>query len=297
MRGGFLTKELPGIPVQIEVDIQEPKLEEYQEKIITRPGGLFRRAEFRLETRTRQRLVTRKQTVQKTIAVIRDEWVQTIGGQPDCAWEFCLIPAGSFTMGERGSKYRVTLTRDFYLGRHPITQRQWEWVMGENPSYFKGAERPVETVSREDVKDYIRKLNEIAGEVRYRLPTEAEWEYACRAGSKGKYCFGDEKSGLGEYAWYEKNSDRQTHPVSLKKSNAWGLYDVHGNVWEWVQDWFGDYPDGSFTDPEGPSTGVAGVYRGGSWCNPSKGCTSGARDFYAPGFRAGHLGFRLLRTC
>jgi formylglycine-generating enzyme required for sulfatase activity len=297
MKGGFLTKELPGIPIQIEMETQEqvPGMESYQEKIVTRPAGLFRREAFRMETRTRPCRVTRKEILNKTIEVIRDEWVQPIGVQPGCAWDFCLLPAGSFARGDKGRQHQVTLTRDFYLGRHPVTQRQWEPVMGNNPSVFKGEDKPVERVSWEDVQQYIQKLNERAGEARYRLPTEAEWEYACRAGSSGKYCFGDHETMLGEYAWYEKNSDRQTHPVGLKKANDWGLYDMHGNVWEWVQDWYGDYPAASLTDPEGPSSGSARVYRGGSWFNPAKGCRSAARDLYDPGLRSGHLGFRLLR--
>jgi formylglycine-generating enzyme required for sulfatase activity len=299
MRGGFLTKALPGIPLQIEIETQEQELgqESYQEKIVTRPAGLFRREVFRMETRTRPCRVTRKEILNKTIDVIRDEWVQTIDSQPDCAWEFCLLPAGRFMRGAKGRQHQVTLTRDFYFGRHPVTQRQWETLMGNNPSVFKGEDKPVERVSWEDVQQYIQKLNERAGESRYRLPTEAEWEYACRAGNSGKYCFGDHETMLGEYAWYEKNSDRQTHPVGLKKANAWGLYDMHGNVWEWVKDWYGDYPEASVTDPEGPASGSARVYRGGSWFNPAKGCRSATRDLYDPGLRSGHLGFRLLRTC
>ncbi|MEI7673877.1 MAG: SUMF1/EgtB/PvdO family nonheme iron enzyme, partial [Deltaproteobacteria bacterium] len=186
--GGFLTKELPGITIQIEDETQEEEQEEYPEKIITSPAGLFRKEEYRMGTRTRKQPITSQNALNKTIEVIRDEWTPTIGGKPDCAWEFCLIPAGSFMMGEKGSQHKVTLTHDFYLGRHPVTQRQWEAVMGNNPSSFKGvqdADRPVENVSWEDVQRYTQKLNELAGESRYHLPTEAQWEYACRAGSNG----------------------------------------------------------------------------------------------------------------
>ena len=237
-----------------------------------------------------------EKTLDKTIEVIRDEWTRTIGDQPDCAWEFCLIHAGSFMMGDKGSQHKVTFTRDFYLGRHPVNQRQWETVTGNNPSHFKGEDRPVETVSWEDVQQYIQKLNELAGEARYRLPTEAEWEYACRAGSNGEYCFGDQEAILGKYAWYNNNSNQETHPVGLKRPNAWGLFDMHGNVWEWVQDWRGDYPSGSVTDPEGPSSGSVRVYRGGSWGINAWLCRSALRLFNAPDFRIDRLGFRLLRT-
>jgi formylglycine-generating enzyme required for sulfatase activity len=270
-----------------------------------------------METRICQRIITSGRTLNETIEVIRDEWTPTIGGQPSCIWDFCLIPAGSFMMGGNSYSYRqykVTLTSDFYLGRHPVTQWQWEMVMGSNPSRFKGADRPVDTVSWEDVQQYMQKLNELAGETRYRLPTEAEWEYACRAGSNGEYCFGDDASMLDEYAWYNNNSSNQTHPVCLKRPNSWGLYDMHGNVWEWVQDWYDDYPRGSVTDPQGPSSGKIliridpddparvssgprHVYRGGSWHQFAPCCRSSFRRYHLlPDERTIALGFRILRT-
>ena len=161
--------------------------------------------------------------------------------------EFMLIPAGTFMMGsEKGyadekPQHRVTISRPFYLGKYEVTQAQWEAVMGNNPSRFDGRNNPVEQVSWEDVRVFIARLNAHEGHTRYRLPTEAEWEYAARAGSTSAYSFGDDAARLGQYAWYGDNSGKTTHPVGQKLPNAWGLHDMHGNVWEWVQGWYGDY--------------------------------------------------------
>jgi formylglycine-generating enzyme required for sulfatase activity len=171
--------------------------------------------------------------------------------------EFILIPAGSFTMGSNDGDsdekppHTVTISRPFYIGKYEVTQKQWVIIMGNNPSGFKGGNNPVENVSWNDVQEFIRKLNAKEGTTAYRLPTEAEWEYACRAGSTTKYCFGNDKSQLGQYAWYEKNSDNKTHPVGQLQANAWGLYDMHGNVWEWCEDWYGEdyYSSSPSTDP------------------------------------------------
>jgi formylglycine-generating enzyme required for sulfatase activity len=157
------------------------------------------------------------------------------------ALDLVLIQPGSFTMGDDGGDgsaekpaHKVTISKPFYLGKYEVTQDQWEAVMGANPSYFKGPENPVEDVSWDDCQKFLKKLNErlpgTGGTV--RLPTEAEWEYACRAGTTTKYSFGDTRSDLGEYAWYGGNSHNKNHPVGEKKPNAWGLYDIHGNVCE-----------------------------------------------------------------
>jgi formylglycine-generating enzyme required for sulfatase activity len=158
-------------------------------------------------------------------------------------------------------------------------------VMGTNPSNFKGSQNPVEKVSWDDAVEFCRNLSAMPAEKKagyiYRLPTEAEWEYACRAGTTTEYSFGDSDSALGDYAWYDENSGRTTHPVGGKKPNPWGLYDMHGNVFEWCQDWHGDYPSGSVTDPTGAAVGSYRVYRGGSWDYYSGVCRSAIR-FIAP---------------
>jgi formylglycine-generating enzyme required for sulfatase activity len=166
---------------------------------------------------------------------------------------FTLISAGDFYMGseESGDEkpvHKVKINNPFYLGIYPVTQREWKAVMDDNPSYFKGDDMPVEQVSWDDVQEFIKKLNEKEGTDRYRLPSEAEWEYACRVGTTSRYSFGDDESKLGDYAWYDDNSGDKTHPVGQKKPNSWGLYDMHGNVWEWVQDKWHDSYGGAPTD-------------------------------------------------
>ena len=186
------------------------------------------------------------------------------------------------------------------MGVHEITQAQYEQVMGVNPSRFKGADNPVENVSWDDAVEFCRRLSELpaekeAGNV-YRLPTEAEWEYACRAGTTTMYSFGDDESKLGDCDWFSENSGTKTHPVGGKKPNAWGLYDMHGNVWEWCQDLYGDYPSGPVTDPTGPATGSDRVYRGGSWYGTAVYCRSANRHWYLPSYRSINLGFRVVRS-
>ena len=212
-------------------------------------------------------------------------------------FEFKLLPAGSFVMGEGGASHQVTLTTPFLIGVYEVTQEQYERVMGTNPSEFKGAQNPVGNVSWEDAVEFCRKLSAIpaekaAGRV-YRLPTEAEWEYACRAGTTTKYYFGNDESQLGEYAWYDQNSGSTTHPVGRKRPNAWGLYDMHGNVWEWCNDWYGDYPQGTAQDPQGPSKGSFRVNRGGGWLSEAAFCRSALRNGYGPSLRSSLNGFRL----
>jgi formylglycine-generating enzyme required for sulfatase activity len=214
--------------------------------------------------------------------------------------QFKLIPAGTFEMGEGKEAHAVALTQPFHLGVYEATQEQYEKVTGTNPSKFKGPQNPVEQVSWDDAVEFCRKLSgspaeKAAGYV-YRLPTEAEWEYACRAGTTTKYSFGDSDSELGDYAWYDENSGKTTHPVGGKKPNGWGLYDMHGNVWEWCQDWHGDYPSRSVTDPTGAASGSLRVYRGGSWHYISGLCRSAYRSGTAPDYRYHFLGFRVLRS-
>jgi formylglycine-generating enzyme required for sulfatase activity len=227
---------------------------------------------------------------------------------PSNGMEFVLIPAGKFMMGSpsgekgrydyEGPAHEVTIKNSFYIGKYPVTQKQWEKVMGSNPSNFKGKDRPVESVSWNDVQEFIKKLNEKESPGKYRLPSESEWEYVCRAGITTRYAFGDDESKLGDHAWYDTNSGFQTHPVGQKKPNSWGLYDMHGNIWELCQDkWHPDYdgapPDGSAW--EGGSSSIR-VFRGGSWLNLAGVCRSAYRNRSGPGNRYDYLGFRVLRT-
>ncbi|MCH7958815.1 MAG: SUMF1/EgtB/PvdO family nonheme iron enzyme [Candidatus Hydrogenedentes bacterium] len=215
--------------------------------------------------------------------------------------DFERIFPGTFEMGspptEAGrdadeSLHRVSLTRGFWISRYEVTQAQWEGVMGFNPSSILGEDLPVEQVSWEDVQNFIEKINEADGTT-YRLPTESEWEYAARAGSSSAYGFNVNTGYLAEYAWYVDNSQRQTHPVGTKRPNAWGLYDMSGNVLEWCQDRVDAYPYGSVVDPKGPETGNLRIGRGGSWYSPEKACRAADRSAAEPANRGPDLGFRL----
>jgi formylglycine-generating enzyme required for sulfatase activity len=214
-----------------------------------------------------------------------------------------LIPPGEFTMGDDNGApdekpaHPVRITRPFYLGIHQVTQAQYEAVMGRNPSHFRegGANRPVESVSWFAAEEFCRRLTEKTGQ-EWRLPTEAEWEYACRAGSRTQFCNGDEESGLNKVAWYLGNSQGRTHSVGELDANAWGLYDMHGNVFEWCQDW-GDadyYSKSPKEDPTGPSAGSSRVYRGGCWLNPAPVCRSANRLWDSPTSTLDYLGFRVV---
>ncbi len=204
--------------------------------------------------------------------------------------EMVLIPAGEFLMG-----HRVRITKPFYLGKYEVTQEQWQAVMGNNPSYFKGPKNPVEQVSWDDCQQLLKRLNEQVGG-KFSLPTEAQWEYACRAGSMARYCFGDDEEQLDEYAWYKGNAKMKTHPVGKKKSNAWGLYDVHGNVFEWCQDWVdgGYYANSPTDDPTGPTTGSGRVASGGCWAADAVFCGFAYHGGGpSPGTRTPALGLRV----
>jgi formylglycine-generating enzyme required for sulfatase activity len=224
---------------------------------------------------------------------------------------FVYIPAGSFTMGspkdEPGhytdeQQHPVTLTQGFYLQTTEVTQGQWRSLMDDNPSHFKdcGDRCPVEKVSWEDAQRFINKLNQKENDSRYCLPTEAQWEYAARAGSGSAFANGEITElecgldpKLNAIGWYCGNSRKTTHPVAQKESNAWGLFDMHGNVWEWCADWYGTSPKGG-DDPTGPSSGSARVVRGGSWGLSGRYCRSAFRNRFEPGYRSVFLGFRLV---
>jgi formylglycine-generating enzyme required for sulfatase activity len=187
------------------------------------------------------------------------------------------------------------------MSRYEIMQREYLAVLGGNPSYCSGdLDRPVESVSWSEAKDYCagltaqeRRAGRLPAGYVYRLPTEAEWEYACRAGTTNRFSHGDDPdySGLAQYAWYGRLGGNTTHPVGEKRPNAWGLYDMHGNVGEWCLDWDGAYRGGSVTDPA-PSAGSGPVARGGGWQYPGRSCRSAFRDGFYPGFKSDYLGFR-----
>ena len=221
--------------------------------------------------------------------------------------ELVLIPAGTFLMGDNRSRddekpvHRVNITRPFYLGKYEVTQEQWQVLMGENnASYFKGRRAPMERISWHDCQAFLERLNATARMpgARFTLPTEAQWEYACRAGSTLRYCFGDDESGLDKYAWYEKNSGKKTHTVGTRSPNAWGLYDMHGNVYEWCQDRHSSkyYLGSPLNDPQGPSSGSHRVFRGGSWFPDVGLCRSAYRDALPPDTRHPAVGFRVAQT-
>ena len=225
--------------------------------------------------------------------------------------EFVLIRPGSFTMGSDKSQFpderpahQVTIARPFYLGKYEVTQKQWEAFMSQNLSTFKegpqrpdGSKHPVENVSWLLCQSFLAKLKEKLKGYEFRLPTEAEWEYACRAGTTSDYNFGDGGDALGDYAWYGSNSGGQTHPVGGKKPNAWGLYDMYGNVWEWCQDWYGPYSGQAVSDPMGPSkpsSGVGRVVRGGAWNNTPDHVISSYREEVGPDEMMSYYGFRCV---
>jgi len=217
--------------------------------------------------------------------------------------EFVLIHPGSFMMGSEKGNYdekpvhKVTISKPFYLGKCEVTQEQWQALMSANPAKFKGPKYPVEEVSWEDCQAFLQKLSEKVAGGGFRLPTEAEWEYACRAGSTTDFCYGDDQAGLSEYAWYHNNSKDTTHPVGQKKANSWGLFDMHGNVWEWCADRIGAYAPDALTDPKGPGTGDLRVLRGGSWRHLAQSCRSAVRNRYKPDDQSNtNLGLRTART-
>jgi formylglycine-generating enzyme required for sulfatase activity len=243
------------------------------------------------------------------------------------------VPPGTFQMGSptnevdrvywEGPQPAVTISRGFWMGKYEVIQREYLTVMGSNPSWFNGAHtnwpfaggsvdfgldlsRPVESVNWYDATNYCGMLTQqertagrIAANTLYRLPTEAEWEYACRAWTSTRFGYGDDVgyTNLTNYAWYSGNSGQTTHPVGQKLPNPWGLYDMHGNVWEWCQDWWGDYPGGIAVDPQGPATGSSRVFRGGFWNRfGSYGgyCRSASRNESSPDYRSSFLGFRVV---
>ena len=212
------------------------------------------------------------------------------------------VDGGTFRMGatsEQGScipddekpVHSVTLS-GYYIGKTEVTQALWKAVMGSNPSGFKGDDLPVELVSWNDCQEFIRKLNALTGQ-NFRLPTEAEWEFACRGGNNSRGYKYSGSNYIDNVAWYDGNSGHKTHPVATKSPNELGIYDMTGNVWEWCADWYGDYSSGAQINPKGPYDGSIRVYRGGGWNYGVGGCRSSFRNYFNPTFRLDFLGLRL----
>lgn len=221
---------------------------------------------------------------------------------------FILIEAGCFQMGSNKPatdrtagetpSHKVCIDKSFYIGETEVTQKQWEDVMGNNPSKVKAYDKPVDKVSWNDVQEFIAKLNTKDGGNYFRLPSEAEWEYAVRAGSDDDYSFGDNPKNLPQYAWFGNLGYKgSSHEVAQKDPNPWGLYDMHGNVWEWVQDWYSPvyYAESPANSPAGPEAGKYRVYRGGSFVGKPSELRSSVRYSALPGTRTQDVGFRLVR--
>ena len=207
------------------------------------------------------------------------------------------VTGGTFQMGTKGSEvdeqpvHNVTLS-DYYIGKTEVTQELWQAVMGSNPSNFKGDNLPVESVSWNDCQTFITKLNELTGQ-NFRLPTEAEWEFAAKGGTQSKGYTYSGSNTLGDVAWYTSNSSDKTHEVATKAPNELGIYDMSGNVWEWCQDWYDSYSSSSQTNPTGPSSGYYRVNRGGSWSYNATNCRTANRSHNSPTYSNNRAGFRL----
>ena len=219
--------------------------------------------------------------------------VYTVNG---VSFKMIEVKGGTFQMGSDDViamlVHQVTLS-DYYISETEVTQELWSAVMGSNPSYFTGnMQRPVEQVTWNDCKTFISKLNQLTGET-FRLPTEAQWEYAARGGNKSKGYIYSGSNEIDEVAWYEYNSGGMTHPVQTKAPNELGIYDMTGNVYEWCTDWYGAYSSAAQTDPTGPATGSDRVYRGGSWGSDATFCRVANRNNYTPTNSYFHLGLRL----
>ncbi len=299
----FLPDSIGNLTNLTGLDVSSNRLSRLPERI----GNLTSLTWFRVEDGQLSRLWDSIQFlstgVQQSLREQLAQYTNSIG------MEFVRIEPGCFQMGcgsssencydNESPRHRVCITKPFYLGKTEVTQRQWKALMGSNPSRFKGDDRPVERVSWKDVQKFIRRLNEREGGNRYRLPTEAEWEYAARAGTRTPYSWGDEIGrnrancdGCGSQ-W----DDKETAPVGSFAPNPWGLYDMHGNVYEWVQDWYGEnyYRNSPTEDPQGPSSGESRVVRGGGWDYLAWYLRSANRGYISPGLRYRNLGFRLVR--
>ena len=275
-------EEIRGGKIKAEIKVEEKKAK-----------SIFLQAPFSAEA---------AKTAQKELAKSLGKLIESkIDLGKGVKLEMVLIPAGKFMMGsplsevgrvDNETEHEVTLTKHFYMGKYEVTQEQWESVMGNKPSDTKGAKLPVTNVSWDDCQDFITKLN-IKTNGDYRLPTEAEWEYACRAGTKTAFYFGDRITKVNAN-W--GGSQFSIKGVGFYKPNAFGLYDMHGNVWEWCEDCYAVYPKKLVTDPKGAATGDSRVLRGGSFDMNEQVARSSGRDNYTPAGRHWHSGFRLAMT-
>ena len=262
-------------------------------------------------TLTKEATATQQSTVSQPI-VVQQPVVQTPVSNGDnisipvkdgVSIDMVRVEAGTFTMGatpemkdpysDEKPTHQVTLTNDYYIDKYEVTQALWQAVMGNNPSNFKGDNLPVENVSWDDCQEFISKLNRITGK-KFRLPTEAEWEYAARGGNKSRGYQYSGSSNLSDVSWYTSNSGRKTHTVGSKQANELGIYDMSGNVWEWCQDWKGTYISSSQVNPTGANSGSYRVIRGGSWIRTARYCRSSCRYSSSPGGRNIGLGLRLI---
>ncbi len=255
-------------------------------------GVFFSTLSISQTTAPKKTVKTKKTSFKKKQKVIKN----------NLGMRFVYVPPGIFYMGTgdracNARKHKVTITKGFYMQTTEVTQGQFKKIMGYNPSVFKkcGANCPVEKVSYYDAVEFVQKLNELTGAVRYQLPTEAQWEYACRAGSKALYNFGNDFNKLGDYAWFIGNSNKRTHPVGKKKPNAWGIHDMHGNVREWCRDNYGTFLPNPVADPLGTSSDPNRVTRGGNFIDNASENRTAYRFKDGPSNKSIGLGFRLIR--
>ena len=262
-------------------------------------------------TLTKEAMATQQSTVNQPIVVqqpvaqtpVTNRDIITIPVKDGISIDMVRVEAGTFIMGatpemenpnsEEKPTHQVTLTNDYYIGKYEVTQALWQAVMGNNPSYFKGDNLPVEMVSWDDCQKFISKLNRITGKT-FRLPTEAEWEYAARGGKKSRGYQYSGSNNISDMAWYDNNSGSKPHTVGTKQPNELGIYDMSGNVWEWCQDRYGKYSSSSQIDPTGDNSGSGRMRRGGSWSFLARFCRSSYRGHNAPNYRDYILGLRLV---
>ena len=253
----------------------------YYYRIITDTGGVT----FESETRT---FVTKKTDLSLTVSGVSFDMVYVEGGSFDMG---ATTEQGGDAWDDEKPVHRVTLS-DYYIGKCEVTQELWEAVMGSNPSHFKGAQNPVERVSWNDCQEFVSRLNSLTGRT-FRLPTDAEWEYAARGGNQSSHYKYSGSGNIGNVAWYDDNSGSSTHAVGTKSPNELGIYDMSGNVWEWCSDWYGGYSAGAQTNPQGPSSGSGRVLRGGSWGYGARSCRVSSRSDNDPSYRNYDCGLRL----